>query len=129
MNLFRTELDTVDWLIADYLEPDPTHAGVTAYRLRGSHLPVHEVVRYALAAPRAPRELGDELGVYYKAIDAALAYYARHREAFAWRLAQPAARAATWRAWSPPWWLSAMQIIGLGVVSTIIGVLLAMWTR
>ncbi len=124
------EDDATSLLIADYLEPDPADPRVTAYRLRGSHLPVRQAVEQVMTDPRDRRQIAQELGVFYKALDAALAHYQQYGDAFAGEhVPQPApVQAAPRHLPAFPWWLELFMLVALGIVASMVGIAIAVWT-
>lgn len=82
-----------DELIARYIEENPWHPGPADVRLAESGVPVWALAGQHLAAAGDAAQLAADFAVPCEAVEAALAYYRRHRAVIDARLAlnRPAA--------------------------------------
>lgn len=78
---------TEDQLIARYIEADPHRAGPADARLREHGVAVWALVGNLPSAHDDAAELATAYDVSREAVEAALAYYRRHREAIDARIA------------------------------------------
>jgi uncharacterized protein (DUF433 family) len=76
----------VDTLINQYLEPNPNRPGPADWRLKEHGVSVWAIVGYWDTVQDA-RRVAAAYGVPCDAVEAALAYYARHRDVIEARLA------------------------------------------
>jgi uncharacterized protein (DUF433 family) len=68
-----------DALIAEYVEPNPHRAGVAEARLRDSAQPIWALIAYWRAAGEDAQRVADDYRIPLRAVEAAIAYYHRHR--------------------------------------------------
>ncbi len=78
----RDEKDA-DALIAAYIEPHPAKPGITNYRLKedAGGYPVWAIIGDLAPGILTPAQVAREFRISREALDAALVFYVRHREA------------------------------------------------
>jgi len=84
--LTRNETET---LIEQHIEPhpDPVKQGDAWYRLRKRGVPVYAIIGTMTPTFDNASDVADAFAVSHQAVDAAVAYYWRHKEAIDLRLA------------------------------------------
>jgi hypothetical protein len=77
----RDEKDA-DTLIDTYIEPHPAKSGIANYRLKEVHggYPVWAIIGDLAPGILTPAQVAREFRISREALDAALVFYARHRE-------------------------------------------------
>ncbi len=78
-------------LVARYIELNPNRPGAGEARLVGYGIPVWAIIGHYQATGRDARYVADSYEVPLEAVQAALAYYRRHRSEIEARLAANAA--------------------------------------
>ena len=78
-------------LIEQYIESSPSRPGVEEARLREYGVPVWALIGHYQAVGRDPRQVAADYELPLAAVEAALAYYRRHRAAIDARIAANAA--------------------------------------
>lgn len=83
-----------DALIARHIEPhpDPVKEGHAWYRLKERGVPVYAIIGSLTPTYDNADDVADAFGVSREAVDAAVAYYARYKEAIDSRLVTNRAR-------------------------------------
>lgn len=77
----------VDQLIETFIKLSPSLPGVEEARIAGYGVPVWALVAHSRAIGGASEEVARDYGLPREAVDAALAYYRRHKAAFEARIA------------------------------------------
>jgi len=78
-------------LIAQYIEPNPHRPGADEVRIRGTGVPVWALIGQFEATGRDRQRTATAYRLPVEALDAALAYYERHRAVIRARIAANAA--------------------------------------
>lgn len=76
-----------DELIAAHLEPHPTRSDEDEWRLKEGGVPVWAIIGHVTPTADNAEQVAHDYGVSRPAVDAALAYYRRHRTRIDARLA------------------------------------------
>ncbi|HEV7214056.1 MAG TPA: hypothetical protein VGP33_02945 [Chloroflexota bacterium] len=79
--LRQTTASELDALIARYIEPhpDPIKAGHAWYRLKERGVPVYAIIGSLTPTHDNDDDVADAFGVSREAVEAAIAYYGRHK--------------------------------------------------
>jgi uncharacterized protein (DUF433 family) len=85
-----TETMPNERLIARWIEPSPYLPGVDEARIRETGVPVWALIGYLPAVGDDPARVAHDYELPVEAVQAALAYYRKHRPAIDARLAQNA---------------------------------------
>ena len=82
-----TEINRADALIAKYIEPHPSKPGVSnAWLTTDRHVPVWALIGHLDVVEGDVDQVARDYGVPREAVDAALAYYERHKASIDARL-------------------------------------------
>ncbi len=84
----KTQIESPDALIKRYIEPHPNKPGLSNARLTTDHhVPVWALIGHLDVVDGDVDQVAHDYGIPHEAVDAALAYYERHKPSLDARLA------------------------------------------